>query len=158
MNPEIDTMISRLKHARLQLDAVIEQAAPGIEIFTTWKLKQMLDHIAGWDELMVTAFRAHTRGDPPVSMQASNLDQFNAGSVDSRADLLIDESRRDYDLVRQMVLDVLRTMPLEAFQRPFTTPWGRTCSIQQAVEIFASHEEEHASHMLESLADHPGAA
>src|SRR4030065_1858728 len=107
MTLDINDMIAKMEQARNQLNSVVDKAAPQVEIYPTWKLKQLLDHIAGWDELMISAYRAYAKGEPPVSIE-HGIDQYNAESVSGRNALSLRQSRQEYDEARQKVIQVMR--------------------------------------------------
>jgi hypothetical protein len=124
---------------------------PQAEIYPTWKLKQVYDHIAAWDELVVSTLHAFSHGEKPALMVEKGIDQYNARSVSARQELPLEQSRQAYDAIRERVLQVLREIPPEMFDQKFPAPWGGMCTINSIVKIFVSHEQEHAKQIEEIL-------
>ncbi len=147
---EVNGLITKMARARARLDAALEKAAPQTEIYPSWKVKQVLDHIAGWDQLVISSLRAYQKGDTP-SHSVKSIDQYNAASVSSRKDLSLEQSRQAYDEARREVVTILRSLPEEMVTRWYLAPWGGNCTISSIVKIFVSHEEEHAKQIEQLL-------
>jgi hypothetical protein len=48
-------LIERLKSTRKPLEEVIAQAPADRGIYKNWKTKQIMDHISGWDDVIIEA-------------------------------------------------------------------------------------------------------
>jgi DinB superfamily len=151
MDTKIDRLIAKMQAARAHLNTVLEKVAPQVEIYPTWKLKQVFDHIAGWDELVLSSLHAYSHGEAPALEVKNGIDRFNAESVNARNSVPLEQSRQAYDLARQQVILTLRKLPPEMLTQQFPAPWGGKCTITSVVKIFVSHEEEHARQIEEIL-------
>ena len=150
-----DDLIAKMVHARQRLDAALEHLVPQAEVYPAWKLKQLLDHITGWDELVAGAFRTHAQGGPPDTlMKPSGIDQYNASSVEQRRAFSLEESRQAYHSSREVVINAIRDMPDDQLEQRFPAPWGGTCTVSSVVKIFADHELEHARQIESRLGLH----
>jgi hypothetical protein len=157
MDTKIDALISKMERSRVRLNAALEKVAPQAEIYPTWKLKQVLDHIAGWDELVYSSLRAYLLGGVPALAMKGGIDRYNAESVSARKALSLEQSRQAYDAAREHVIQVLREVTPEMFDHEYPAPWGGMCTINSIVKIFASHEQEHAK-QIEALLMKPTSA
>lgn len=151
MDSKIEALINRMKKSRAQLDAIVEKVAPQAEIYPTWKLKQLLDHITGWDELTSRSLRHYINGETPGVEVKHGIDQYNADSVAARKDMTLEQSRQAYHAARQDVLQALGECPAEMLTQKFRAPWGGNCTLSSVVKIFYSHELEHARQLEEFL-------
>ena len=151
MTTKIDDLIIKMEQARSRLNASMDKVTPQVDVYPTWKLKQLIDHITGWDELVAYGFRAHSRGETPSRMLPQGVDEFNAESVKVRNELSLESSRLAYDTARAKVLQALREMPAEKLTQKLHAPWGGMCTVASVLRIFASHELEHADHIEKSL-------
>ncbi len=149
-----DDLVTKMANARAQLDAALEQVAPQMDIYPTWKLKQLIDHITGWDELVANALRTHARGENPEVSVKHGIDRYNAASVEERKELSLVQSRQAYVAAREDVLHALQEMPEDKLGESFRAPWGGKCTVSSVVRIFVSHELEHArqieTHLVKS--------
>jgi hypothetical protein len=153
MATKIEDLVAKMEHSRAQLNAILDKAAPQIEIYPTWKMKQVMDHIAGWDELVFSSLRAYMKGESPAPAVKDGIDRFNAESVARRKDVPIERSRQEYDVAREHVIRVLRELPSDMLTQKYPAPWGGKCTISSIVRIFVSHEQEHAKQIEEVLKD-----
>jgi hypothetical protein len=152
MEPNINALIAKMEQARTRLDAALDKIAPQAEIYPSWKLKQVLDHITGWDQLVISTLHAYQRGDTPAR-SVKSVDQYNATSVADRHALSLEQSRQAYEAARQEVLQSLRSLTGELLTRRYKAPWGGDCTIASIVKIFVSHEQEHARQIEKILND-----
>jgi hypothetical protein len=150
MAARIETLITRMEKSRAQLDAALEKLAPQQDIYPTWKVKQVMDHITGWDELVDRALQAYSTGLIPNTMKES-IDQYNVKSTALRKELSFEQSQQDYHVARQILLKRLRELPQEMLDREYPAPWGGTCTVKEIVKIFSAHEREHARHIEDIL-------
>ena len=146
----VNTLVARMERSRLRLNAALERIAPQAEIYPSWNVKQVLDHIAGWDKLVASSLRAYQNDETPVH-SVKSIDQYNAASVSARHSLSLEQSRQAYDDARQEVLQILHSLPEDMLTRRYKAPWGGNCTIASLVKIFVTHEEEHAKRFEELL-------
>jgi hypothetical protein len=151
MDTKIEVLINKMKQARSCLDAALEKIAPQSEIYPSWQVKQLLDHITGWDELIIATLHTYRQGESPAR-SVKSIDLYNAGSISNRKALSVDQSRQAYDVARQEVLKSLQELPIELLTQEFKAPWGGKCTIPGVLKIFISHEEEHARHIENLIA------
>ena len=151
MTTEIDELIAQLEHARSKLNASLEKVTPQAEIYPDWKLKQLLDHITGWDELVTSALHTHSHGETPALELKQGIDQYNADSVNARKALSLEQSRQAFDSGRAEVIQALREIPAEKLIQELRAPWGGECTVTNMVKIFVSHEMQHAKHIDKTL-------
>jgi hypothetical protein len=151
MAAKTNVLISKMERSRERLNSVLEKATPQVEIYPTWKLKQVLDHITGWDELVISALRSYSHSETPAVMVKDGIDHYNAESVNARKALSFEQSRQAYDAARKNVIQILQELPPEMLTQRFPAPWGGMCTIPSVVKIFVSHEAEHAKHIEEIL-------
>jgi len=151
MTPKIDVLITKMELTRSRLNAILEKATLQLDIYPSWNLKHLIDHITGWDELAVSAFRSYSQGGTPERVVKDGIDQFNADSVNARGAWTLEMSRHAYDSARVELLKAVREMPAEKLAQKFPAPWGGMCTVTSVLRILISHESEHAQHIEEML-------
>jgi hypothetical protein len=151
MDPKNKALMTKLEQSRARLNAALERVSPQDEIYPEWRLKQLLDHITGWDELTARSLRLYLNGESTTKAVKGSIDQFNEASISARKALTLEDSRIAYEQARQSVLQILAEIPANMLAEKFKAPWGGTCSVNYVVKIFSSHELEHARHLEESL-------
>ena len=150
METKIDALITKMEQSRSRLNAALDKITPQAEIYPSWKVKQIMDHITGWDDLVISSLRLYQKGETPAR-SVLNIDQYNAGSVSARLSLTPEQSRQAFDASRLEVIQTLRAIPPTMINQKYTAPWGGQCTISSIVRIFVSHEQEHAKQIEEVL-------
>jgi hypothetical protein len=148
---KIEEMVIKMERSRAMLNKALDKIAPQAEIYPSWKLKQIMDHIAGWDELVYSSLLAYKNGVSPSPIVEKGIDRFNANSVAARKDIPLQQSRMEFDATRERVIRVLRELPPEMLIQKYPAPWGGKCTISSIVRIFVSHEQEHAQQIEKVL-------
>jgi hypothetical protein len=146
-------IIQRLDEARYNLETVVSHVDISKEIYPDWTMKQMLDHIAGWDDAVIASLRSHLDGETPGTPAERGVDYYNAQTVETRESLDYDHTFREWQASRLLLKQLIRTTPDEKLAEPLIAPWGEKGTISQIVEIFANHEEEHTADILRWLRD-----
>jgi hypothetical protein len=148
---EKQRLIDRLDHARAEIQSLIPRVSTQAEVYPGWTMRQVLAHIAGWDEATLAALRAHAGGRESGTPAARGITVYNAQSVETREALSFEQTRREFDFVREEVKQAIREMPEDRFQLMMILPWGGYGMIEDIVDIFAEHEEEHAAEIRKAL-------
>ncbi len=151
MQNDIKPLIAKMERSRARLNLALEKVAPQAEVYPSWKIKQVLDHITGWDELVYDSLEAYRQGEQPPMMLEKSIDQYNASSVSRRSALSLEQSRQAYKLARQKVLQALTNLPPDMLAREYPAPWRGKCTIPSIIKIFVSHELEHARQIEKTL-------
>jgi len=147
MYPQRDFLIERLAHTRAGLAALIPQAPVDKHIYPNWTIKEYLAHLAGWDDAVVEALYAHTKGEPIPQTAARGINAYNAQTVSTRETLDLEHTRREFFASREAVIEALQELPDGKFNQPLVFPWGETGTVAYFVEIFVDHDEHHAAHL-----------
>ncbi len=149
-----ELLIERLHQARQTLIQLARQAPVDRMIYPGWTIKEYLDHLAGWDDVVVEALRAHAKGEPIPQTAARGINAYNAQTVSTRESLDLDHTWREFDASRGALLQALNDLPGEKFGLALVFPWGETGTVNDLIEIFVEHDRHHAEHLAEWL-KHP---
>lgn len=144
-----------LDNARQDLYAALEDLEPGQEIYPGWTMKHVCAHLAGWDDAVAAALRAHLGAEEPGTPAAEGIDFYNAQSVSTRQDLSYAQVRAECDLARCQVKEILNRLPAAKFHEPLLFPWGPTGTVAELIAVFVHHERQHAAEIRE-VADRLG--
>jgi len=114
-----DHLIRQLDQARQALLAILEMIPSGSEIYPTWKLKELLAHLAGWDFANLEAAQAVLRGELPAfyAYHGRDWQTYNAQLVaqyrrDDFVELLSSVRDSHHNLI-----DFLQTIPAAEFDK-----------------------------------------
>ncbi len=140
-----ENLIQQLSQAHQAMQRAIANIDPQFEIYTDWKLKELLAHLTGWDDATIASLSAFLAGDPPATPAARGFDLFNAQSVAGRQTLSLEHVTKEWHLARQQLIDLIRQVPDGKQAETFVFPWGDRGDLAQITQILADHELEHAN-------------
>ncbi len=139
-----NTYIKRLETARLEMREIVKCAQDNPTIYASWRMKEVLDHITGWDDAVIASIRSLLAGEPPATPAERGIDYYNAQTVSSREAIPYEVTQREWEASRTILLGLIREMSEEQLHTRFVAPWGEEGTIEELVEVFAEHEETHA--------------
>jgi hypothetical protein len=146
-------LIARLDQARQEMNQAIAEIPPDMEIYSGWTVKELISHIAGWDDAVIASFLAHTGGEAPGTPAARGINYYNSQTVLERNSLTLEHILNEWQATRLQLRKIILEMPLERFETPLVLPWGPTDTIESVCNIFIEHELEHAHDVRQVLKD-----
>lgn len=138
------TFITRLNASRAEMRAIVKLAQDNPTIYAPWRMKEVLDHITGWDDAVIASIRSLLAGETPATPAARGIDFYNAETVSSREAIPYEVTQREWEASRQTLLSLIDTMTEKQLHTCFVTPWGQMATIEDLVATFTEHEETHA--------------
>lgn len=147
-----DTYIQHLETARAEIREIVKYAQDNPTIYEPCRMKEVLDHITGWDDAVIASIRSLLAGEPPAAPASRGIDYYNAQTVSSREPISYQVTQREWEASRAVLLDLIREMTEEQLHTRFVLPWGAQSTIEDMVEIFTEHEETHAKEISEIIA------
>ncbi len=139
-----NTYIKRLEAARAEMCEIVKYAQDNPTIYEPWRMKEVLDHITGWDDAIIASIRSLLAGEPPATPAARGIDVYNAETVSSREAIPYEVTRREWQASRITLLGLIQNMTEEQLHTRFALPWGDHGTVEDLMEIFTEHEETHA--------------
>ena len=137
-------LIQNFTQARAQLQSLLPQVDPHVEVYPGWTIKELLAHLAGWDDATIQSLKTFTTGQPPVVLVDRGADFYNAQVIDQRKELAFQQIVREWEWVGGQLSALLDQLPDENLTADIVSPWGQTFPVVQLLEIMIQHEEEHA--------------
>ncbi|MGQ9573339.1 MAG: DinB family protein [Dehalococcoidia bacterium] len=132
---------SLLDAARQELLAAIDGLTPeqmAIPVFDDWSVKDILAHVASWEEYALPDFQRIARGHKPAlaSFREQEVDNWNALVMSLRRNFPLDQVMHELEANRQALVAALDALPDERLaQGQFARVWAT---------IAAFHDREHA--------------
>ena len=146
-----DTYIKRCEAARAEIREIVKMAQGNPTIYQPWRMKEVLDHITGWDDAVIGSVKSFLAEEVTATPASRGIDAYNAETVTSREAIPYEVTQKEWEASRAELLDLLRKMTDEQLHTPFGFPWGGKGTIEDLVEIFTEHEETHAKEIREIL-------
>jgi DinB family protein len=145
------TYIKRYENAREEMREILNIARGNPTIYEPWRMKEVLDHITGWDDAVIASIRSFLAGEVPATPASRGIDAYNADTVSSREAIPYEVTQREWEASRTELLVLLQKMTDEQLHTSFVLPWGAHGTIENLVEIFTEHEETHAREIREII-------
>lgn len=105
-----------------------------------WSVKDVLSHVASWEEILLPDLARLARGDIPIlagmDLEAANFDPFNAMIMSLRRNLPLGQVLRELDVDRADLIEAVGRLPDSALAQ------GQFARF--LLEITAAHDREHA--------------
>jgi hypothetical protein len=152
---ERKALLKKLDDARQKVANLLSEAEKysESEIYPGWTLKEMLAHMTGWDDAVITSLRAHLAGNEPGTPADRGIDEYNESTVTTREPLDYDHICKEWQKTREILITIIQDMPEEKFQEALILPWGEKGTVKYLVDIFVHHEHTHARDIAEWLKD-----
>jgi len=146
-----ETYLKRYETARAEMREILNLAHGNPTIYQPWRMKEVLDHITGWDDAVIASIKSFLAGEVPATPASRGIDAYNAETVTSREAIPYEVTQREWETSRDELLELLSKMTDEQLHTPFGFPWGQNGTIEDLVDIFVEHEEIHAKEIREII-------
>src|SRR5512146_287676 len=134
-----DPLIAELERAREVMRELLHDLevahAESRELYPTWTIKDLLAHIAGWDDACIASLQAHAQGNVPATPAARGINTYNASTVAEREALSLDQVIKEWEKTRETFKQAIRDLPVEKLSEPFVFPWGPKSILKDMVQI-----------------------
>ena len=146
-------IIRRFNEARDEVRGLLPKIDQHMEIYPGWTIKEVLAHLAGWDDATILALSAFLAGDAPPVPASRGIDPYNAQTVAERSDLNYEQIIGEWNMVRDQLTPLLERLPDEKLTSTIVAPWGPTMTVAELIKDMGEHEMEHAQVLRARLAD-----
>lgn len=113
-----------------------------------WTLKDLLGHLAAWDEETLRVVQAFVMQAQPVYTYAiSDRNDFavwNAEQIELRRERSLEQIRIEFENARRDLIQVVQGVSDQVLMRSKVTPWGKTRTSLEVLQELAAHDLEHA--------------
>jgi len=144
-----EEIIKKLKQTRQELKDLVADIPPEKEIYPTWKLKELLAHFAGWDDAAADGVRSALTGEDPIIVAPRGQDDYNARTVSERETLPLGHIIKEWELNRDLLMDLVEQVPEEKLDTQTVYPWGEKGTLANLVLGMAEHELYHIAEIKE---------
>jgi len=142
-------IIEKLIKTRQELKDLVADIAPEKEIYPEWGVKELLAHFAGWDDAAIAGVRGALAGKNPIIVAPRGPDDYNARTVSERESLPLGHIIKEWELNRELLLDLVNQIPEEKFDTQTIYPWGEEGLLGNLIVGMAEHELFHIGEIRE---------
>ena len=125
------------------------------EVVPGFTLKDMLAHIAAWDQEVLSALDAHINGEDTYYNTLVDVEVWNQTTRDQKRRLPLIQTRMHFNMVRGEIGSLLAAAPPETADDLIEYPWRDYGTVRRLVEQFCiTHDLEHAEDIRRWRAKH----
>ncbi len=147
-----DEAVGKLRAARKELQETLagisEEEWTRPNAVQKWSLKDLLGHIAAWDEEVLRVIQAFAmQAEPHYSYSISDRNDFavwNAEQVEERKNRTLEQIRSEFDGSRRDLIQIVEGVTDQVLMRPKMTPWNELRTGLELLDEAAAHDIEHA--------------
>lgn len=144
---DISDLINSIDSVRKEMQVLIENIYPELEICPGWTIKEVVGHITAWEIVIDKALIAFQAGDPPYFLREQDFDLFNKGEVEKRSGWTLDEVIHEWEKVREDLKKTITKLNEDDLSAEMVLPWGSERTVRELIEIIAEHEGEHTENV-----------
>jgi uncharacterized damage-inducible protein DinB len=152
-------LLAALNAARKELLAAADLVSPGDRttrrVCGAWTLKDVVGHIADWEQVGVEGLREMAAGSIPSSQHIADIEFWNQAHAEARRDDPWEVAWTDLQGVRRSLVTILEDMSDEELAVCYSFPWGPQGTTFQWIRVFISHDREHADDLRAATGCHP---
>jgi uncharacterized protein (TIGR03083 family) len=153
---EGERLIERLNQSRSAMQRALSSVDTQREICPGWTIREVLAHIAGWDDVVTSTVHSHLAGQTPPPLEVPGIDAYNALLIARCETLAYEEVVQYWRAARRQFVEAIAEAPPEKLRDRVEFPWGETGNIARGVSILVEHEREHATEILEMMSAKEG--
>jgi uncharacterized damage-inducible protein DinB len=147
--------LSRFYHSRQSLLKAIAGLSDDeltiIEVEGIWTIKDLLGHIAAWENSLLEPLSVFVDGEPFEAEEIPNHDAWNAEQSALRATRNYSEILKEIGNTRQELIKTAGRLTENQWNQTFRAPWGDQNTLIEMISGLAWHEEEHTKSILEKF-------
>jgi hypothetical protein len=147
-----DEAIQQLRTARKELVETIsglnEEDFSRSKAVDKWTLKDLLAHIASWDEEMVRVLQTFTMPGESIYTYAiadrNGFAVWNEEQVAARRERAVSEVMSEFEIARRDLIQVIEGLTDAVLNRSRMTSWGKSATGFELIMTQVDHDREHA--------------
>jgi uncharacterized protein (TIGR03083 family) len=146
-----DEAVNKLRTARKDLldslQGLTEEDKLRPNAVEKWSIKDLLAHIASWDEEVLRVIQAFAmQPEPHFSYSISERNDFaawNGDQIELRNERTLDQVQTEFRNARRDLIQVVEGLTDQVLMRPKMTSWGKIRTGFELLDEMVQHDVEH---------------
>jgi uncharacterized protein (TIGR03083 family) len=102
-----------------------------------WSVRDVLGHLAAWENEVVKAFEQKARGQRPTIADITDYDSWNAAEAEKRKYKSVEDIRHELKQTRKRLLTILNDLPEDE------STWSPERSTAKMMKMLIEHDRHH---------------
>ena len=155
-----EDMLAKLAESRRDLhratQGLSEEEMTQVQVEGVWTIKDVLGHIASWEEICLDPLRRYADGDlfevEVIEDYLTLNEELAARKQDVPLDVILDE----LDAIRQELVATASKLSAEQWEQRVLFPWGDEGAVAEMLDELYQHELEHVHAIQQWRGDRAG--
>ncbi len=139
------SLLNLLEHTRSETRSLLSGLDPERPIHDderAWRVRDILGHLAVWNEEAARSLRAHANGEEYTCLDnRSGYYGYNGPAAEERKAWTLDEVWAEYEASHDQLKRVVESMPVAQWQQELAFPWSERGTVEQLIRIMMNHEK-----------------
>ena len=142
-----DEILTRLAESRRALHQAIqglsEEEMTQVQVEGVWTIKDVLGHIASWEETCLEPLRRYADGGPFEVEVIQDYLAWNDEQAARKRDTPLDTILDELAAIRQALVAAASRLSAEQWKQQVPFSWGGEGTMAEVLDVFYRHELEH---------------
>ena len=147
---ERERLVKILSDSHEAMQAALDAAPRDVPVAGEWTIKEVIDHLTGWDDITIQTLRAFIDGEMSETTMV-RVELFNKQIIFIRRGLALEQSVAEWKKRRERLLWLIRQVPDDKLGQEMRFPWGGEGYVRDLVHQLAAHESEHAEEIIKAV-------
>jgi len=139
--------LARLAESRQALHQAIEglneEEMTQVQVEGVWTIKDVLGHIASWEETCLEPLQRYADGGPFEVEVIEDYLKWNDEQAVHKRDMPLDVILEELATIRQRMVDAASRLSASQWEQRVPFSWGGEGTIAEVLDVFYQHELEH---------------
>ena len=153
-------LLTKLAASRRDLVRAIlglsEEEMTQIQVEGVWTIKDVLGHIASWEEICLEPLRRYADGAPFKVETILDYLSVNEGLVARKRETPLDSILDELDAIREELAATVGKLSVEQWEQKVIFPWGDEGPVAEMLDELYEHEWEHVQAIQQWQRDRAG--
>jgi uncharacterized damage-inducible protein DinB len=155
-----EEVLTKLAESRRELHQAIqglsEEEMTQVQVEGVWTIKDVLGHIASWEEICLEPLRRYADGAPFKVESILDYLSVNEGLVARKRETPLDSILDELDAIRQELAATVGKLSVEQWEQKVIFPWGDEGPVAEMLDELYEHEWEHVQAIQQWQRDRAG--
>jgi len=139
--------LARLAESRRALHQAIEglneEEMTQVQVEGVWTVKDVLGHIASWEEICLAPLCHYVDGGPFDAQVIKDYLAWNDEQATRKRDIPLDAILDELATIRQELVTTASKLSADQWEGRVSVPWGGRETVAEALDGLCQHELEH---------------